>query len=130
MRDKPMTLSDQKKETVSMCEYFSAQIENLKEYMEIKFKAIEDSTKLAQDNLNGRLSHMNEFRETISDQTKTYITRNEHNVMMTKYDAQIEALIKQVAIAEGKASTNSVYIGYIIAFIGIVMGIAGLILKF
>lgn len=125
-----MTLNDQKKESVSMCEYFSTQINNLKEYMDIKFKAIEDSTKLAQNNLNDRLSHMNEFRETISDQTKMYITRNEYNVMMTKYDAQIEALIKQAALAEGKASTNSVYIGYVIALIGIIMGIIGLILKF
>jgi hypothetical protein len=125
-----MTLSDQKKETISMCEYFATQIDSLKEYIDLRFNSIETSTKLAQDNINTRLESMNEFRMSLKDQSSTFITRVEHEAMMAKYDADIRVLREIAATNSGKASMNSVYMGYAIALVGILMGVAGLILKF
>lgn len=118
-----MTLKDHQKDTISMCEYFSAQIDSLKEYIDIKFTAIESSTKLAQDNLNTRLESMNEFRMSLKDQSSNFITRVEHDAMMTKYDSDIRVLREQNAKNEGKASMNSVYIGYLIALVAIIISI-------
>lgn len=118
------------KDSVSLREYFDNRFNELKNYMDLKFTSLDKSTCLAQDNLNNRLENMNEFRESLKDQTKSYITRTEHEALITKYDSDIRVLREANAKAEGKASMNSVYVGYIIAFIGIIMGIIGLILKF
>jgi uncharacterized membrane protein len=47
--------------------------------------------------------------------------------MMTKYDADIRVLREQNAENKGKANMNTVYVGYVIAFIGIILSIVGLI---
>ena len=118
-----MTLKEKQKDTVSLCEYFSTQIDSLKEYMELKFSSIETSTKLAQDNLNTRLESMNEFRMSLKDQTSNYITRAEHEALISKYDSDIRVLREANARNDGKASMNSVYIGYLIALIAIIISI-------
>ena len=118
-----MTLKENQKDTVSVCEYFSTQIDSLKEYMELKFSSIETSTKLAQDNLNTRLESMNEFRMSLKDQTSTYITRAEHEASISKYDSDIRVLREANARNDGKASMNSVYIGYLIALVAIIISI-------
>lgn len=125
-----MTLKEHQKDTVSICEYFGTQIDSLKEYIDLRFTAIENSTKLAQDNLNTRLESMNEFRMSLKDQSSNFITRIEHEAMMTKYDSDIRVLREIAATNSGKASMSSVYMSYAIALVGIIMGIAGLILNF
>ena len=130
MRDKIMTLKEHQKDTISICEYFATQIDSLKEYIDLRFNSIETSTKLAQDNLNTRLESMNEFRMSLKDQSSNFITRVEHEAMMAKYDFDIRVLREIAATNSGKASMNSVYTSYAIALVGIVMGIAGLLLKF
>lgn len=44
---------------------------------ETRFQAIERATELAAGTMNARLESMNEFRATIADQSRTYITRSE-----------------------------------------------------
>jgi polyphosphate kinase len=110
---------------ISFKEYFDNRFVELKNYMDIKFESIEKSTCLAQENLNTRLESMNEFRNSLKDQTAQYITRVEHEALKT----QIATLQQNNARTEGKASMNSVYMGYIIAFIGIILGTIGIIIK-
>ena len=117
------------KDSISLRDYFDNRFTELKNYMDIKFNSIEKSTCLAQENLNARLENMNEFRNSLKDQTSQYITRREHESVISKYDGDIRTLRETQAEARGKASMNSVYIGYIIAFIAIVVGIVGLIIK-
>jgi polyphosphate kinase len=110
---------------ISFKEYFDNRFTELKNYMDIKFESIEKSTCLAQENLNTRLESMNEFRNSLKDQTAQYITRVEHDVLKT----QISVLEQNNARSEGKASMSSVYLGYIVAFIGIILGVIGIIIK-
>ena len=114
-------------ETISLKEYFDNRFTELKNYMDIKFNTMDKSTCLANENLNTRLESMNEFRGQIKDQTANFITRVEHDAMMTKYDADIRVLREQNAENKGKANMNTVYVGYVIAFIGIILSIVGLI---
>jgi hypothetical protein len=119
-----------KEDGISLREYFDNRFNELRQYMDIKFDSIEKSTCLAQDNLNTRLETMNEFRNSMKDQASHYITRTEHESLIMKYDADIRVLRESQAEARGKASMNSVYISYVIAFISIIIGIAGLLISF
>lgn len=116
-----------KEDSISIREYFDSKITELKNYMDLKFNSIEKSTCLAQDNLNTKLESMNEFRASLKDQTAHYITRIEHEALITKYDSDIRVLRETNAEAKGKASQNSVLIAYIIAIIGIIIGIVSII---
>ena len=102
---------------------------DLKEYFECRLKDMEKATDLAYQNLQFRLASMNEFREQMKDQASTFITRAEHNVLMQKLDTAVEDLKKSRDEQTGKASVSSVYIAYIISFVGILIAIIGLILK-
>jgi hypothetical protein len=118
------------KNSISLRDYFDNRFTELKNYMDIKFNSIEKSTCLAQENLNARLENMNEFRNSLKDQTANFITRTEHESLIQKYDSDIRVLRETQAEARGKASIQSVYVGYAIAFIGIIMGILGLLFRF
>jgi hypothetical protein len=115
---------------VSIRDYFDSKYKELKEYIDVKFNAMEKSTSLAQENLNTRLEGMNEFRNTLKDQSSHFITRTEHKSLIDKYDADIRVLRENLARNEGKASQQSVNTAFIIATLGIVIGIVGIIIKF
>lgn len=123
MRKKSGNNNDNK--NISLRDYFDGRFDELRTYMDIKFNSIEKSTCLAQDNLNNRLENMNEFRASLSDQTKNFITKVEHEFVIK----EINMLREQNAENRGKASQQSVYIAYIIAITGIIIGIIGLIIK-
>jgi len=117
------------KDSVTLREYMDGRFDELKQYIDLKFNNIEKSTCLAQDNLNIRLEKMNEFRSTMSDQSKNFVTRNEHDSLISKYDSDIRVLREQNARNEGKANMQSVYVSYAIATIGIIIGVVSLIFK-
>ena len=116
-----------KESGISLKEYFDDKFDFLKKYMDVRFNAVDISTKLAADMLDVRLASMNEFRETLTDQASGFITRTEHCAMMQKYDAEIASLLKAEARQEGMATQKSVIIAYVIATIGIILSGIGLI---
>ena len=119
----------QSNKDVSLKEYFDSRFTELKNYMDVKFNSIEKSTCLAQDNLNARLENMNEFRNSLKDQTAQYITKAELETIKARYDSDIRVLRETNAEVKGKATQNSVYIGYIIAFVGLIIGMVSLLIK-
>lgn len=120
-----------KKETkdVTLKEYFDTRFNELKNYIDIKFSSIEKASCLAQENLNTRLESMNEFRDSLKDQTAQYITRAEYNLIVAKYDADIRILRESSAELRGKASQQSVNIAYAISVVSIIIGILAVYIK-
>lgn len=114
---------------VPLKEYFDIRFNDLKSYMDTKFENIEKSSSQARETLNARLESMNEFRESLKDQTAQYITRIEHEALITKYDSDIRYLRECTAKADGKASQQSVNIAYILAGFGLIIGIIGIVVK-
>lgn len=115
---------------ISIKEYFESKFIELKNYMDVKFENIEKSTRFAQDNLNTRLEGMNEFRNSMKDQATQYITRAEHDALITKIDSDVRYLREATAEAKGKATQQSVSIAYIISFIGLLVAVVSLVIKF
>jgi hypothetical protein len=63
------------------------------EAIELRFKAIDDSTQLARENLNMKLESMNELRRQMDQMTGTYITRIE-------LESKLLAILTTVGIVE------------------------------
>jgi hypothetical protein len=127
--DEDALMNNKDKQNISLKDYFDLRINELKGYIDIKFGNIEKANSLAQDNLNARLETMNEFRNSMKDQASTYITRTEYNLLIGKYDSDIRLLREANAENKGKASQQSVNYAYLIAFIGIVIGVVGIIMN-
>jgi hypothetical protein len=98
----------------------------LKELIETKFEAIKEATDKALKSNDKRLEGMNEFRDSLKDQTKLYATRIEHNLIIDR----LGIIDKKLAFAEGKASQMSVFITMGIALISLMIALIDLTLKF
>ena len=115
---------------ISLKDYFNDIIIQLEKHIDMRFNNIEISTKLATENLNLRLESMNEFRESMKDQTNYYVNKVEFNVIKAKYDEDIRMLREANAEMKGKASQQSVIYTAIIASFSIAISIIAIILKF
>ena len=99
----------------------------LKEHFETRIAELEKATVVASNAMDRRLDGMNEFRDTLRDQAGRFVTQNEVRSQLDVINAKIHNLEKFQAVVEGKASMSSVYISYIMAAIGIAIGIIGLL---
>ena len=93
-----------------------------KELFETQLASMEHAIRLARESMDKRLDSMNEFRDTLRDQAGRFVTRNEHDVLATL----VTGLSESRAAQEGKASQNSVYIAYGLAFAGLLLSIVAL----
>jgi len=117
------------KENISLKHYIDKRFEDFKNYMDTQFDSVKQSTHLAQENIDTRLESMNEFRNSMKDQASRFITRTEYDIVCNKYDSDIRNMRETQAENRGKASQQSVYIAYLIALVGIIVAIGGIILK-
>ena len=103
-------------------------IVTLRDYMEARLDAVIATAKAAEETLNIRLESMNEFRDQISKERMEYLPRKEHEQIHAIMSEDIRMLREAKAVADGKASMGSVYISYLVAFIGIIFGIVNLVI--
>ena len=85
---------------------------SLKEFILMKMDAVETATKISREGMNHRLESMNEFRDTLKDQAKDFVTRNELESILDK-----------------KASNVSGLIATFISIVGLVLAAISLIVK-
>ena len=135
---------------VSLREYIEARLRELKRTIDLKYQTTEKATLLATYALEKRLESMNEFREAMKDQAQKFLTKNEFDirhrrmeedikmleetrvtkseadVCHTSFEKDIKELTKAKDISEGKASSKSVIIAYIIAIVSLIIGILGI----
>jgi transketolase len=132
-------------EVISIKEFFSQICDHLEEKMDLQFKLNSRAVEKAEASMNERLAGMNEFRQSLADQSKEfatrketraiqdimakaaedskdYITRNEHSEMMNRYNEQIRQLELSKATLEGKASQKSVNLATFLAAAGLMVG--------
>jgi len=117
-------------------------IETVDRQNTIALNAVSKANELAAVQLEKRLETMNEFRGQLKDQAATFITRNEHNILIkdisgkvdcSEFERQvkeIESLRLSRAEMAGKANQSAVNIGYLIATVSLVIGIIGIALHF
>jgi chromosome segregation ATPase len=147
---------------VSLREYLESRIESVKESihaaerahdvhqteitksLEARFDSIEEAVKVALEANEKRLDSMNEWRGTIEDLNKTFITKNDHDNLVNMVDKDIEGVQKDIvnlrslieslnitrATLDGKASQTQLNINFLFTLFAFIVGLAGLILGF
>jgi len=98
-------------------------IQWLDRHLETRIKNVQDVLDKAESQLDKRLIGMNEFRETLRDQSGLFFTRAEHDIYAKKIDEDVRLLREYRATMEGKASQSSVNVALIIAVVGIIIGV-------
>jgi hypothetical protein len=92
--------------------------------------AAEKATIIQAVALDKRLETMNEFRATLSDQAVNFYTRQEHDVWAKGIESDIRVLRETRAEIGGLAKASQLYLTFVLAMIGTVCGIIGLVLRF
>jgi hypothetical protein len=115
---------------VSLKEYLLELLDERKAEFNTRFESMDRAINVATEALDKRLDSMNEFRNALKDQTATFITKSDYQSKHDELVKQIEDLKLSRATMEGKADQNSVNIAYIITFIGLIISIISLLLRF
>ena len=113
-------------------------VDTLKEYVEQRFmdqdKAVQAALLAAKEAVlkaevasEKRFEGVNEFRKTLSDQTATFLTRNEYSGRHQAVVDKIDALTLRISATEGEKKGSDVTIGKIYAAIGVVGAVLGII---
>jgi hypothetical protein len=150
------------RDTISLKEHLEEKIRfqeksSLRELIDVKIDSVEKAIKVAKEVLDVRLSSMNEFREQLNDQAKTFFTRSEHEAYLQRVDVllnnmretlgktvsciefhaysnKIEEIIVELRrakdISEGKATISMVYISYAIGMVSILLNIIMIVMSF
>ena len=119
---------------------------SLREYVDLRFMVAERAIDKAEKTLSARLDTMNEFRASLDDAQKTFLTREKFDmshqqvvddiktlekcaslaINRREFDEHLQsyAILKtDVDIAKGKASTAQVYFGWLLAVISLILGV-------
>jgi hypothetical protein len=114
---------------VSLREFLCAKITALDTKIELHLQLSRVALDKAESQMNERLERMNEFRDSLRDQAERFVTKSEwasqHKVLLE----DIRTLRESRERLEGKASASSVYVAYGISLIGIVLGVAALVMR-
>lgn len=110
-------------------ERIEAVVTALEEKNSLQFEANRHSSELRNLHLDKRLEVMNEFRSALSDRESSYFTRKEHDIFAKLVEADLRLLREARAEMQGKASQNNLNVTFVIALIGSLLGVAGLVLR-
>ena len=114
---------------ITLREYFDMRIDSVISHNESKYSQLDKALGIALDSLNKRLEGMNEFRESLKDQSAKFVTRIEYEAEAGRLKEDIRVLRESKAKLEGKADMSSVYIAYVISAIGIIIGLLKFFIK-
>ena len=100
---------------------------SIKEHFEARITALEKATVVASSAMEKRLEGMNEFRDTLKDQASRFVTRDELALQMKPVTDTLQEFRTFMDRLQGKADAKAVYITFVFALIGVVLGVLGLV---
>lgn len=103
---------------------------SIEKYVDTLIAEVKESVKTAYASMEKRLESMNEFRDTLKDQASRFITRSEMESKIDSLSTQVNDLRLSKATLDGKASQQAVTLSLIISFVGILIGIVSIIVRF
>jgi len=96
---------------------------SLREYIDLRIEHIVNSTELARLGMEKRLDGMNEFRETLRDQSQLFVTKAELDALRSKVESEMISAHDFRIAHEAKASQSSVVLLGIVTVINLVIGV-------
>jgi hypothetical protein len=115
----------------------SSEYVTLKEYIDTRLDAMEQATILSRQVMDARLTSLNEIRDALRDRDTTFISKVEFNAIIARIEVGVSNLQEDArslresrANLEGKADQSDVMKVLVLAIIGILLSVIGLILGF
>ncbi len=90
---------------ITLRDHLQSQIAWLDKYFDQRLKDAKEAIEKADQQLNGRLQGMNEFRKTLEDQAGQFVTRREHD----EQGKRIAILERNESSGEGRTRVSSVF---------------------
>ena len=110
-------------------EKLNIRIDATEKLMCSRIESLEKASIVAKTAMDYRLAGMNEFRESLKDQTSTMWTRQEHNIYESRIAEDIEELKEAMHRSSGKAEQSSVNLALAISLSGLLLGVISLIMS-
>ena len=121
---------------VSLKEYFDMRLKHIEETMNERLVSQASAVKIAHDAVERRLESMNEFRQSLTDQNKTFVSLAEFDAYKTmvrhdlsRLSTDITSLNLSRAELSGKASQSQVLLSLAIGITSLVITIVKLFIK-
>ena len=95
----------------------------LRDYVDAKFDSLCSEITKNDEAMNTRLAAMNEFRQAMNDQSKSYITRAEAAVQHKVFEDEVKESRDFRSRHQGKASQSQLWFVSIISVIGVILGL-------
>jgi hypothetical protein len=111
------------KNLISLKDYIDFRIEEVKVLLCEKLNALEKATSLAKENMEIRLTGMNEWRGQSKDREETFARKEQ----LTSLQTTVRDLELWKANLSGRASQASVFIAYGISIVSLIIGIVGIL---
>lgn len=92
-------------------------VQTLKEYVDQRFEAVTEAVTKAEDATEKRFASVNEFRNTLSDQQRTFIPRAEYEAGHISLSNEVSELKARIAKIESMKQGGSITLYIIIAVI-------------
>jgi len=112
---------------VTLRELVEQRLDMLEAMIDRRFEHVETAMALYQEANEEKHSSMNEIKEAMKDQAALNITRNEAEAKHNAIESDIDELKVSAAEMRGKASQSSVFIGWGLTLISIVIAVVALL---
>ena len=96
---------------------------SLRDYVDVRFEAISQQRQATEKTLDARLESMNEFRQAITDQSRTFMTKEEYRLAHSPLAEDAQEFRDFMSKHQGKASQNQVLAAYALAVVSMILGI-------
>jgi len=124
------------KDFVGLKEYLDMRIQHVEDIVNGRFISQEKAVNVARDAAEKRLDGMNEFRQTLTDQNKTFVAAAEFEAYKTmvrqdlaRLSTDINSLNLSRAEIAGKASQGQVIFSLIVSILGLIISLAKFFIK-
>jgi hypothetical protein len=111
------------KEVITVKEYFNAVLSERDKRTEQRFELMAEAVRKAEVAHEKRLEGMNEFRNQLSDQAETFLTKNEynlaHNNLEEKYNNLKEKVSELVNTKQGSGQAWTYIVMGVLAFVAV-----------
>jgi hypothetical protein len=99
---------------------------NDKRYEE-RFKSLEATAREAKVSSEERFKSVNEFRATLSDQTRTFVPRKEVEISLHQLEKRIDALMKTVQTRTGQDAGSKLGWAHAVAVISLILSVTAIL---
>jgi hypothetical protein len=114
----------------SLKESFEKQNLSFEHHIENQIANLKENIILAKSTNDERLAGMNEFRESLKDQSLLFVTKAEYEAVLNKLGADIRELRESRAELKGKADQSQVNNAVILSAIGLALAVVSIIVGF